>query len=795
MKLRLSLVFLLLGILFFHAQKTYRISGTATDFHDKTALTNARIQIGNLSTLSDENGSFSFLAVPEGNYTVTAVHPHCLPFSEEITVNQDMFLTINLEHHIEEIETVHIIGGTVRRGSVVVQSLDKEKISRNSTENLGNILSDISGVGTLKTGNNISKPVIHGLYGSRISIINNGVKMAEQEWGVEHAPSIENTAFERINVVKGSGVLKYGGDAVGGVVVLEPKIFPAKDSIMGDVSLSGISNGKGVKVGANLAKIWENRWYVRTAGTYQKLGDLSIPNYTLQNTGTEEHSMNFSFGNRSFVQGFEVSYSGINQNFGIFRGSHLGGPEDFYNAVTNGNSSVYYDDFQYKILNPRQEVNHHIAKLEAYKRFYSFGKLSFQYSFQLNNRKEYDIRRGELSELPSMDLRLMTHQAKLEHVIEREKWQLESGISGAIQDNFPNPETQARRLIPDYYRYDAGIFSVFQYKFSKNLTGEFGARYDFNRYDSYKYYDESDWESRFADLFPQFVVQTSGSRVLTRPILDYHNISANAGISYKPSENWDLKLNVSRASRTPNAAELFADGLHHSASIIERGDLSIQKEEVYHFSVSAKAKLPVLSGLQFEVNPYLMTSDSFVNQVPVGIQNSNRGVFMIWDYQQTEARIYGIDADLQLDFTENFKWNSQFSALHGDDLKNNEPLILMMSSNFKNSLEFSLDRPSNFYVRLENETFLKQKRFPVRNVNLDLIENGQIVTRTLDTSTPPNGYSIFNAAAGIDVFRNFNVNFRINNIFNTEYRDYLNRLRFFAPELGRSLILTFKYNF
>lgn len=795
MKLRISLIILLLGMVFFQAQNTFRVSGIVTDFHDKTVLKNARIQIGNLSTLSDENGNFTFSSVPRGNQTVTANHPDCLPFTEAVSVNKDLFLTINLEHHIEDIETVHITGGLVQKGSVVVQSLSRETISRNSTENLGNILSDISGVGTLKTGNNISKPVIHGLYGSRISIINNGVKMAEQEWGVEHAPSIENTAFERINVVKGSGVLKYGGDAVGGVVVLEPKVFVPKDTVMGDVSLSGSTNGKGMKVGANLARTWESRWFVRTAGTYQKLGDLSIPNHTLQNTGTEEHSLNFSFGNRSFVQGFEVSYSGINQNFGIFRGSHLGGPEDFYNAVANGNSSVYYDDFSYKIMNPRQEVNHHIAKLEAYKRFYNLGKVSFQYSFQLNNRQEFDIRRGELSGLPSMDLRLITHQAKLEHLIEREKWQLESGISGAVQDNFPNPETQARRLIPDYYRYDGGIYSVFQYNFAENLTGEFGARYDFNRYDSYKYYDESDWESRFAHLFPQFVVQKSGSRVLTRPILDYHNFSANAGISYEPHENWDLKLNVSRASRTPNAAELFADGLHHSASIIERGDLSIQKEEVYHFSLAAKAKLDVLNGLQLEVNPYLMVSDSFVNQVPVGIQNSNRGVFMIWDFKQTEARIFGIDADLQLRFTENFKWNSQFSGLRGDDLTNNEPLILMMPSNFKNALEYSAENPSNFYVRVENETFMKQNRFPVRNVDLDLIENGQIVTRTLDTSTPPDGYSIFNAAAGMDVLKNFNINFRINNIFNTEYRDYLNRLRFFAPELGRSLILTFKYNF
>ena len=795
MKLKLNVVLFLLGFVLISAQKTFRVSGIIKDFHNSSPLKGAEIKIGKLSSISDENGHFNFSTVPAGVFTLVASHHDCETLTEEVSINRDVFLTLSLEHHAEEIEAVHISGTRRPSRTVSVQTLDKALLQRNSTQNLGNLLSSISGVASLKTGNNISKPVIHGLYGSRISIINNGVKMAEQEWGVEHAPSIEPSSFERINVVKGSGALKYSGDAVGGVVVLNPQVFPAKDSIMGNFSLSGISNGKGLKAAATLVKIWEDRWFVKSGGTYQKLGDLSIPKHTLQNTGAQENSMNVSFGNRDFKQGFEAGYSIISQDFGIFKGSHLGGPEDFYNAVNNEGSSVYYDNFSYKIENPKQEVRHHIAKLEAYRRFYNIGKLSFRYSFQLNSRKEFDIRRGELNELPSLDLRLITHNAQLEHLIEREDWQLESGVHGLFQDNFPNPATQARRLIPDYYRYDAGVFSVFQYRLSPKIKTEVGARYDFSKYDAYKYYDQSDWQNRFAHLFPHFEVSKSGSRVLTRPVMDFHNFSVNAGIGFTPWENTDIKINFSKASRTPNPAELFADGLHHSAAIIEKGELSIKKEEVYHVNLSLKTKIDFLEGFQFEVNPYMMFSDSFVNQLPIGTQNSNRGVFMIWAYQQTKARIFGIDADLQLDFSKNFKWNSQLSALKGDDLQNNEPLILMMPPNFKNSLEFNLQNPSGFFLKLENETFSTQKRFPVRNVNLDLIENGNIVTKTLDTSTPPKGYSVFHVSAGVDLVRNFNVNFRINNIFNTEYRDYLNRLRFFAPELGRSLILTFKYSF
>src|SRR5690606_7943310 len=105
-------------------------------------------------------------------------------------------------------------------------------IARNSTENLGNLLTSISGVTALKTGNNISKPVIHGLYGTRVSVINNGVKMAEQEWGVEHAPNVDVNMFEHIYVIKGAAALKYGNESVSGIVVLEPAVIPKKDTIM-----------------------------------------------------------------------------------------------------------------------------------------------------------------------------------------------------------------------------------------------------------------------------------------------------------------------------------------------------------------------------------------------------------------------------------------------------------------------------------------------------------------------------------------------------------------------------------
>lgn len=103
---------------------------------------------------------------------------------------------------------------------------------------------------------------------------------------------------------------------------------------------------------------------------------------------------------------------------------------------------------------------------------------------------------------------------------------------------------------------------------------------------------------------------------MTRPILDYHNFSANVGLNYTPNDHLDFKLNLSKADRAPNPAELFSDGLHHSAAVMEEGNLSINKEQIYSATLSMATKLDVLKGLHIDVNPYIMYSENFINQVP-----------------------------------------------------------------------------------------------------------------------------------------------------------------------------------
>lgn len=785
---------ILFGLLFANAQTTYIVKGKVIDYHDKVPLVNAKITIGKFTQLSDAEGNFTFKSIQKGNHTLIANHPDCDAITEELNVTKDLEITLQLEHHIADIETITLHGTHKNVNSLIVKTLDKTDIDRNSTENLGNILSSISGVGALKTGNNIAKPIIHGLYGSRVPIINNGVKMAEQEWGVEHAPNIDVNQFEHVDVIKGASALKYGSDAIGGVVVLEPAIFKRKDTIQGSVNLAGISNGQGLGLGINLLKTWENGWAIKANGGFKKLGDLKTPNYDLQNTGLQNNSFGFTVQNNTFLQGISFDYTITNQEIGIYRGSDLGNLEDFYKALTS-DIPIYQRDFSYSIDNPKQDVQHHIAKFSAFKRFENLGKVSFDYNFQYNHRKEYDVRRGELAQIPSLDLELFTNQININDFIERQFWSLETGIDLKYQFNYSTPETQARRLVPNYDQYAAGMYSVFKYKLTPNVTAEAGVRYDVTKYEVNKWYDLSDWENLYAENFSQYYVKTEGNRVFTKPNLTFKNFSFNAGIDYQPSKNLDIKLNYAKVGRTPNIAELFADGLHHSAAIIEVGNLGMKNEDGNQFNLNIDGKLNILDGLRVTVNPYLFMTKNFITEIPTGIQNTIRGVFPVWSYKQINAKMYGLDVDALLKLNDHFEYHGNFSYLNGQDKTNDQPLIMIVPTNFANSLEFKNEKWKNFYFKVQQQTFLHQNRFPVYNPTINIFENGIEVEKTLDLSTPPPTYSLFSIQTGFDFNKHFTAGLNVTNLFETNYKDYLNRMRYFSYEMGRNIIFNVKYNF
>lgn len=797
--MRLFIYFFLIGMVSYSQNCDLNLQGRVIDFHDNSPLDGAVIIVAGLETyaMTDLEGFFVIEGLCAGSYTLQVSHPECDTKAVQVRMPYSSLLTIKLEHHLEELHQVTVRGSAAIDYIATQQEnrISKEEIENLSYASLGDALKRIPGVSSLNTGSTVVKPVIQGLHSSRVLIMNNGVRMQDQEWGVEHAPNVDLNTAGSISVIKGASALQYGGDAVGGIVLVEPARVVRKDSLFGSSIVTGATNGRGGTITSSLTKTRESGWYGTVQGTLKRFGDFESPDYVLSNTGMFEKATSLRVGLNKFNYGFEGYYSYFNSESGILRAAHLGNAEDQFLAL-NSPRPLVIDDFTYSIDNPKQNVSHHLAKARIFKRLSNFGKVEMQYDFQFNNRLEYDVRRGGRGDIPSVDLELTTHTLTADFSYDaRMDFKANGGVMLRYQNNYANPDTGVRRLIPDYDKYDAAVYALGKYYIDDVWVFEAGMRYDFNHLDAKKFYRKSIWEAREYNVhFPQFEVAEVGAQILTNPVFDYHNFSGTLGAAYSFGDHFELMANYSLATRAPNPSELFSEGLHHSAARIEIGDLRFNQEIAHKFSLAFSRDS---ERFQFTINPYLNSINNFIFIEPSGVEQTIRGSFQVWEFKQTDALLLGFDFDSRLKLNSQFDFISKFALVKGYNQITDEPLIMMPPANLSNALLYKNEGLNNLRIELESNYVFRQNEFPDTNVEMYFPISES--TEVIDLSTPPAAYHLMhlNADADFKAFGNstLSVGLTVNNLFNTSYRDYLNRLRFYADDLGRNIVLRLKINY
>ncbi|MDA9056535.1 TonB-dependent receptor [Flavobacteriaceae bacterium] len=775
------------------------LSGTVTDIHDGQLLIGVTLTIANTeqAVQTGFDGAFTFSNLCNDTYYIQVSHPYCLTKGFTVKVSGDTNKSFKLEHHIEELNQITVEGSAYKNKSktTLENSIDKDELERFSSGSLGDALKNLSGVSSLNTGNAVVKPMINGLHSSRVVIVNNGVRMEDQEWGAEHAPNIDINSVSKLTVIKGAGALQYSGDAVGGIIIAETSKVPVKDSLYGKSLMTATSNGRGSALSSKLTKSYQNGWHATLQGTLKRFGDFEAPDYLLSNTGVFERSASLQVGFNRFDYGFEGYYSIFKNEIGILAASHLGGAQDQIRAI-DSDVPLIVNDFTYTINAPRQDVTHHLATIKGFKRFETFGKLSFQYDFQRNNRLEFDIRRGDDKNKAASDLQLDTHTALLDlESYVTDAITLKSGIMARYQKNFANPNTGVRRLIPDYEMYDLGMYFVVDYQLNDQLLLEAGARYDYSYMDVFKFYRTSFWESRDYDQrYPEIVVEELENQILTNPQLNFNNGSATLGANYTFGEDYKLFFNYSIASRAPNSSELFSEGLHHSASRIELGDLSFNSEIGHKVALTFQKENDLFS---VNINPYINTISDFIVNEPTEIQQTLRGNFQVWEYRQTDAQLVGVDVDVSYSFAKNVRLNSQFSLVKGYDQTLDAPLIGMPPVNISNEIVYQNPEFNNIRLSLQSAYQFKQNDYP--NTNFEVFIPETETYKLVDVSSTPKAYHLLNFNSSIDINLNqklkLSVGLRITNVLNTSYRNYLNRLRYYADDLGRNFLFNLKINY
>ncbi|WP_435262813.1 TonB-dependent receptor domain-containing protein [Tenacibaculum sp. nBUS_03] len=264
-------------------------------------------------------------------------------------------------------------------------------------------------------------------------------------------------------------------------------------------------------------------------------------------------------------------------------------------------------------------------------------------------------------------------------------------------------------------------------------------------------------------------------------------------MNYSIDEENSFLVNYGLSNRAPNASELFSDGLHHSAARIELGDLRLKSETSNRISTS----------YMFNNDKFNITFEGFYNFIsdfiyiePSGIETTLRGAFPVWSYKQTKAHLFGVDTNLQYEVNEDFLLTSKLSFLKGRDITNKRPLIDIPPFKTTTTLLFKKEKWKNFFASLESEFNARQNEYPNNNFEAFIAPLNRY--EIVDVSTPPSAYHLLNFSSGFEFKMSktkVNVNFSIDNILNKSYRNYLNRLRYFADDLGRNFKIQLKINY
>jgi iron complex outermembrane receptor protein len=279
---------------------------------------------------------------------------------------------------------------------------------------------------------------------------------------------------------------------------------------------------------------------------------------------------------------------------------------------------------------------------------------------------------------------------------------------------------------------------------------------------------------------------------------NFGGISGNFGTAYKWNSNLTMNMTVASAWRAPQANEIFSNGLHHGAARIEKGKLDLDYERAN--SVMAGVQY-ASEHLMIDVGVYLKMIDDFIYLKPTyPPQLTIRGAFPSFEFDQTNARLSGIDLNISYLFGHHIKWTGKASLLRAYDRTADDWLIQMPADRMENSLEYLFSDGKTWkqsYVRVSLINVAKQTRVPDSG-NIEISKPDGSVSMESDYSPPPDAYALVSLEAGTDIYlkgRPISVILGVSNLFDTRYRDYMNAFRYYADDMGRNISLRIKIPF
>jgi iron complex outermembrane recepter protein len=486
------------------------------------------------------DGKFSLINVPAGTYHLSIRGNGYLPVRRDITVTSAPQVTdvrLDPELHYSEVTTVSPDTRSQFDAYQATNVLGGQELTQALQSTLGATLQNEPGVAMRSFGPGPARPVIRGLDGDRVLVLEDGMRMGDlSSQSGDHGVNVNPAGATRLEVVRGPATLLYGANAIGGLVNVVTNEIPAAPvtGASGSLTLDASSGAPGGG-GAGDVTIGNGTVAVHFAASGRRSDDYKTAEGTVPN----------SF-NRAGLAQLGASYTKGNGYLGAsyaYDRTHYGIP-----LVEEGETN----------LNPRRQIfNVRGERRNATGIFESF-------------RGSVGVRRYRHDELDGEEVAtsFVNNTSEVEMLAtHRRAGRLRGSIGGSFLTRaFSTAGEEA--LSPAVDQRGGAVFVYEEFAVSPHVDVQFGGRLDHQRF----------------------------RPAADEPARDFNNFSGSLGLLVHPTDATSVALSFARASRNPALEELYFHGAHPGNFAFENGNADLQSEHALGFDASFRWRSGRTSG-------------------------------------------------------------------------------------------------------------------------------------------------------------------------------------------------------
>jgi iron complex outermembrane receptor protein len=410
---------------------------------------------------------------------------------------------------------------------------------------LGETLDGLPGVSSTWFGPNSSRPVIRGLDGDRIRVLDNsGPSVDASSLSFDHAVALDPLVVERVEVLRGPAALLYGGNATGGVVnTLSNRIprGPLQElSGRAELRLGGASSeraGSALIEGGAGALAWHADAFAR------RTGDLRVPSHAPVAGGEVLPNTTRVRNSASDTEGGAIGVAWTDDDG--FAGLSVDTTRNRYGVTVEPDVFIRMQRDRVAFAAERRRLPGPISAFE----------IQASHTRYRHEEVEGSGEVGTTFRSQGNDLRIQARHAALG------PW---TGVFGVQSEALDFSALGEEAFVPGTRTRSNAAFLLEELK-AAGMTWSVGARVE-----RVKVASEGDVADAEVARFG-----APGERTF-RPT------SLSLGLSWPMAAGWSASAGLGRTERAPTFYELFANGLHLATAAYERGDANLREERSLH---------------------------------------------------------------------------------------------------------------------------------------------------------------------------------------------------------------------